>query len=174
MTSILSSLFGGREWTLSDVTKIDQGRQQKSSGCSVYLEESHFDIQRERILDKFKRFFTRNKSVMNVLYVIFKFTVISETGHNYKLLLRTQYDPGGVLGMGNTVQIYCPCPDFKFKSAWTLEQHGALFRNSRIDLELGPATTNAPKKTPQTTLCKHAYSAVMYLAGNYTNLMRNV
>lgn len=175
MTSILSGLFGGHTtWTLSDITKVDQGRQQKSSGCQVYLQGSYIDLEKETILDKWKRFFVRSKTTMNTIYVVFKFTVISETGHSYDILLRTQYDPQGVLGMSNTVQIYCPCPDFKFKSAWTLSQHKALFRNSRVDLNLGPAITNAPKRQPQTLLCKHAYAAVMELARNYSGYMRNV
>lgn len=171
MTSILSGLIGKPAWTLSDITRVDQGRIQKSSGCQVYLQGTYMDIEREKILDKWKRFFLRSKAVMNTLYVIFKFNVVSETGHSYTIYIRTQYDPKGVLGMGNTVQIYCPCPDFKFKSAFTLSQHRALFRNSRIDLDLGPATSNAPKRKPQTTLCKHAYSAVMDLARNYTSYM---
>lgn len=174
-TSILTGLFGGAtSWTLSDITRVDQGRQQKASGCQVYLQDTYLDLEKEKILDKFKRFFIRSKTVMNTLYVIFKFMVISETGHSYEIYLRTQYDPQGVLGMSNTVQIYCPCPDFKFKSAFTLSQHKALFRNSRIDLDLGPATTNAPKRKPQTTLCKHAYSAVMELARGYNRYMKNV
>lgn len=175
MTSILSGLFGSPSaWTLSDITRVDQGRQQKASGCQVYLQESFLDLEKEKILDKFKKFFIRSKATMNTLYIIFKFRVISETGHSYDIFLRTQYDPQGVLGMRNIVQIYCSCPDFKFKSAWTLFRHKALFRNSRIDLDLGPATTNAPKKQPQTTLCKHAYSAVMELVRNYNGYMRNV
>ena len=175
MTSILSGLLGGNTtWTLSDVTRVDVGRIQKSSGCQVYLQETYMDLEKEKVLDKFKKFFIRSKATMNTLYVIFKFKVISETGHSYDVFLRTQYDPKGVLGMGNTVQIYCSCPDFKFKSAFTLAQHRALFRNSRIDLDLGPATTNAPKRKPTTTLCKHAYSAVMELARNYNTYMRNV
>lgn len=174
-SSILSGLFGGHPtWTLSDIMRVDQGRQQKASGCQVYLQGSYMDLEKEKILDKFKRFFVRSKSTMNTLFVVFKFMVISETGHSYEILLRTQYDPTGVLGMGNTVQIYCPCPDFKFKSAWTLDQHKALFRNSRVDLDLGPATTNSPKRPPKTVLCKHAYSAVMDLSRNYYNYMRNV
>ena len=175
MTSILSSLLGGSSgWTLSDISKVDQGRQQKASGCQVWLQDTYIDLEKEKILDKFKKFFLRSKTTMNTIYVIFKFQVISETGHSYGIFLRTKYDPQGVLGMGNTVQIYCGCPDFKFKSAWTLSQHKSLFRNSRLDLDLGPAITNAPKRPPKTVLCKHAYSAVMEFIRNYNMYMRNV
>lgn len=173
MTSILSGLLG-KTWTLSDISKVNPERQQKASGCQVFLQETYLDLEKEKILDKFKRFFLRSKSVMNTIYAIFKFRVFSETGHSYDVFIRTQYDPQGVLGMGNTVQIYCGCPDFKFKSAWTLSQHNSLFRNSRIDLDLGPAITNAPKKKPSTVLCKHSYAAVMELMRRYNSYMMNV
>lgn len=174
MKSILSGLIGDKKWTISDIMRVDPARQQKAYGCQAYLQGSFLDIEKEKILDKFKRFFIRSKAVMNTLYVIFKFGVISETGHSYEVIIRTQYDPQGALGMNNLVQIYCSCPDFKFKSAFTLNQHRALFRNSRINLELGPATTNAPIRAPKTILCKHAYSALLNLAQNYTYYMRNV
>lgn len=173
MAGLLANLFTKR-WTLSDLMNIDSSRQQKSSGCSTILQETYIEIKSEGIIDKFKRFFTRNKSVMNVMFVIFKFNVTSETGHNYNVYIRTQYDPGSNLFMKNVAQIYCGCADFKFKSAWELSQHASLFRSDRIETELGPAITNAPKKKSSTTLCKHSYAAVIYLINNYNTLMRNV
>ena len=173
MAGILSNLFQKR-WTLSDIMNVDASRQQKSSGCSTYLEEVYVELVPEGILDKFKKFFTRNKAVMNTMFVIFKFGCSSETGHSYPIYMRLRYDPDGVLYTRNTCQIYCGCADFKFKSAWTLNQHSSLFRSERTELELGPAITNAPKRKSNTTLCKHSYSAVMFLINNYQSLMRNV
>ncbi len=170
MAGILANLFAKR-WTLLDLMNIDVSRQQKSSGCSVYLQETYVEVVSESIIEKFKRFFTRNKSVMNVMFVIFKFSVISETGHSYEVFVRTQYDPRANLYMKNVAQVYCGCPDFKFKSAWKLNQHASLFRSDRIDIDLGPAITNAPKKSTSTVLCKHSYAAVMYLINNYNALM---
>lgn len=173
MAGLLANLFTKR-WTLSDLMNIDASRQQKSSGCSVFHQDTYVEIIHESIIDKFKKFFTRNKSIMNVMYVIFKFSVVSETGHSYEILIRTQYDPFSSLFMKNLVQIYCGCADFKFKSAWELNQHASLFRSDRTDLELGPAITNAPKKKSGVTLCKHSYAAIMYLINNYNLLMKNV
>ena len=172
MAGLLANLFTKR-WTLSDLMNIDSSRQQKSSGCSTILQETYIEIKSESIIDKFKRFFTRNKSVMNVMFVIFKFNVTSETGHSYNVY-RTQYDPWSNLFMKNVAQVYCSCADFKFKSAWELNQHASLFRSDRIETELGLAITNSPKKKSSTTLCKHSYAAVMYLINNYYTLMRNV
>lgn len=170
---ILSNIFN-RDWTLSDLMNADYKRQQKSSGCQAVLEETYTELKKEGILDKFKKFFTRNKAIMNTMYVIFKFTVYSETGHSYTVIIRTQYDPKSILYMRNKAQIACSCPDFKFKSAWVLNQHQSLFRSDRTELELGPAITNAPKKKKGFTLCKHSFAAVMYLVNNYSYLMGNV
>ena len=74
MAGLLANLLTKR-WTLSDLMNIDSSRQQKSSGCSTILQETYIEIKSEGIIDKFKRFFTRNKSVMNVMFVIFKFNV---------------------------------------------------------------------------------------------------
>lgn len=173
MAGLLANIFNKR-WTLSDLMNVDVSRQQKSSGCSVYLQETFVEIVSENIIDKFKKFFIRNKSMMNVMYVVFKFSVISETGHSYNVYIRTQYDPYSMLFMKNPAQVYCGCADFKFKSAWKLNQHSSLFRSDRTDLELGPAISNAPKKNYGVTLCKHSYAAVMYLINNYTHLMKYV
>lgn len=173
MGGLLSNLFT-KKWTLQDIMNVDYTRQQKSSGCSVVLDETFVELKTESIIDKFKRFFIRNKSVMNVLFIIFKFTVISETGHSYSVYIRTQYDPDARLYMQNSVQIYCGCADFKFKSAWVLGQHSALFRSDRTELELGPAITNSPKRKSSTTLCKHSYATVNYFISNYRSLMSYV
>ena len=173
MPGLLANLFTKR-WTLSDLMNIDSSRQQKSTGCSVSVIDTYVEIVSESILDKFKKFFTRNKSLMNAMFVIFKFNVISETGHSYEVFIRTQYDPYSNLFMKNVAQVYCGCPDFKFKSAWKLNQHASLFRSDRVDINLGPAITNAPKKQSSITLCKHSYAAIMYLINNYNSLMRYV
>ena len=173
MNSILSNIFN-RKWTISDIMSADASRQQKSAGCSVMPLDTQIELVREGILDKFKRFFTRNKAVMNVMWVIFKFSVTSDTGHNHEIIIRTQFDPNGNLYTNNFVQIYCSCPDFKFKSAWQLGQHSALFRSDRTELKLGPAITNSPRRPSVTILCKHAFAAVNYLVNNYSYLMRNV
>lgn len=173
MPGILASLFAKR-WTLSDLMNIDLTRQQKSSSCSVSLVKTYTEITTESIIDKFKRFFTRNKSVMNIMYVIFKFEVLSDTGHSYEVYIRTQYDPGSNLFMKNIAQVYCNCPDFKFKSAWKLGQHSSLFRSNRTDINLGPSITNAPKKQSSVTLCKHLYATIMYFINNYNTLMSYV
>lgn len=172
MAGLLSGLFSTK-WTLNNLMNVDYGRQQKSQGCQAYVIDAWPEIKKEGIIDKFKNLFLRNRSSMTVLYIIFKFQVISETGHTYDVFIRTQYDPKSVLYMNNTVQIYCSCPDFKFHSAFTLNQHNSLFLTDRTRLNLGAAVTNSPKKKPNTVLCKHAYAAVMNLANNYRHLMNS-
>jgi hypothetical protein len=171
MPSILSGIFG-KQWTIGDIMSIDGGRQSRAAGCSVSLVATYHELRKETILEKFKRFFTRRRDLLNAYYVIFKFQVISETGHSYTVVIRTQPDFNMSEYMSNTVQIFCSCPDFMYRSAWTLNQHGALFRSTGTDADLGSAIQNAPAgKRGTSTLCKHAYAALNYLVQNYSYLM---
>ena len=72
MASILSNLLT-KSYSISELMSIDSGRQERAGACSVRLEETYHEIQKESILDKFKRMFFRDKSMMNIHYVIFKF-----------------------------------------------------------------------------------------------------
>lgn len=173
MSSILSNIFN-KKWTISDIYNTDYSRQMKSSSCYASFTEVFCELKRESIVDKFKRFFVRNKQIMNLLYVIFKFSVTSDSGHTYNVYIRTQYDPEMRLYMRNEVEIYCECHDFKFNSAWTLNQHSALFKSERSVLNLGVAITNAPKKKKGTILCKHAYAALTTFVQSYSSYMSYV
>ena len=147
MVSILSSIFK-KYWTIKDLMNIDQGRQTKSLSCKVSLVKTYHELKKETILEKFKKFFTRRKDVMNVYYIEF---------------------------LNNRVQIYCSCKDFMYRSAWVLDQHNSLFRSQKTDMALGTSIQDAPKeKTKTSTLCKHSYAALMYLANNYTSIMKSL
>ena len=75
----------------------------------------------------------------------------------------------------NKVKIYCDCPDFKYRSAYILNQHNSLFLNDRTKLELGSAISDAPKgKAGTTLLCKHAFAALNWLVSNYVNVMKTI
>lgn len=172
MASILSGLLNKRK-TLSDLSSmVDGKRQQGAAGCSVSLESTTYEIKRETVLDKFKQFFTRTKSMMNTLYVTFKFNVMSNTGGNHIVMVRMLYDPDGYLGGSNIIQIYCDCHDFTFRSAYALNQSGSLFRSQDTDLKLGVALGTAPKAGKTTGgVCKHCSAVLQYLMSNYQYLM---
>ena len=164
MASILSNLLT-KSYSISELMSIDSGRQERAGACSVRLEETYHEIQKESILDKFKRMFFRDKSMMNIHYVIFKFKVISNTGNEHT----------GTEGLENKVQIYCTCRDFQFRSAYILNQHKSLFRSDATEARLGRAITEAPKKGHSTSLlCKHAYAALNYLQSNYQFIMQSL
>lgn len=174
MASILSNLLT-KSYSISELMSIDSGRQERANACSVRLEETYHEIQKESILDKFKRMFFRDKSMMNIHYVIFKFKVISNTGNEHTVLIRTHPDYAGTEGLGNKVQIYCTCRDFQFRSAYILNQHKSLFRSDATEARLGRAITEAPKKGHSTSLlCKHAYAALNYLQSNYQFIMQSL
>ena len=75
----------------------------------------------------------------------------------------------------NLVEIYCDCADFKYRSAYILNQRGSLFLTDRIRNNLGAALTETPKKGAKTSfLCKHSYAVLTWLISNYTGIMRTI
>ena len=173
MASILSGFT--KTWNLGDLINIDTGRQSRASSCSVVLTNTFHEITTESMLEKFKKFFLRNKEQMKVYYVIFKFTVYSDTGNSYTVYIRTNPDYNMTEYMNNRIEVYCSCPDFMYRSAFILNNHKALFRSNSTDSSLGTSIIDPPKaKTKTTTLCKHSYAAVMYLVNNYSSIMQTL
>ena len=174
MASILSNLLT-KSYTISELMAIDQARQERAGSCQVNLVETYHEIQKESILDKFKRMFFRDKNTMNIHYVIFKFKVTSDTGNIHTVIVRTHPDYAGTEGLNNRVQIYCTCRDFQFRSAWVLNQHKSLFRSDATEAKLGRAITEAPKANhTKSLLCKHAFAVLSYLSNNYSYIMQTL
>lgn len=147
----------------------------RSQGCQVTLTKVYHELRQEGIIEKFKKFFTRRKDLMNVYYVIFEFNVTSDTGHSYKVFIRTLADFGGSEYMKNKIQIYCGCQDFKFRSAWLLNKHEALFKTTKTSALLGQSITDSPSNnTRMSGLCKHSMAAVNYFISHYQQLMRSI
>ena len=65
MAGILSELFS-LKYSIGDLMNIDKDRMQKSSEMTVNLTNVYHEIKKESIFEKFKKFFFRNKDVMNV------------------------------------------------------------------------------------------------------------
>ena len=70
--------------------------------------------------------------------------------------------------------IYCSCADFKYRSAYTLDSRGSLFKTTKISAALGSAVNEAPKKLGTTLLCKHSYAALVWLMNNYRSVMKSI
>lgn len=159
-------------YTLGDLMNIDATRQSKANLCTVELVKIYHELQPESILDKFKAFFG-GRNLLNTYYVIFKLLVTSDTGKKHTVFIRTNPDFDLMNWENNKAQVFCDCEDFKYRSAYTLENSDSLFLNDRTKLLLGPALTTPPKRSPS-LLCKHAYAAVKWLINNYSNLMKTI
>ena len=155
------ALFGGRDWTIQDIASASGARPEKAGWCQVQFLGKRYELKRESLSDRLRGILRR--SHVNTYYVIFRFQVTSETGHTRKIWIRTLPTPNP----GNPVQIYCDCPDFKYRSAYSLQKHGALYRSARTDAKLGEAITVAPRRQSTTVLCKHALAAVQDLMSNF-------
>lgn len=171
--SVLNGLFG-RQYTIGDLMNIDAGRQQKASGCSVTLDKTFHILKQENLLGKLTSLLT-GKSNIKVYYVVFKFSVMSDTGHAHTVFIQTDPDFSLKNWTGNKVKVYCDCQDFKYRSAYLLNQRNSLFSNNKIKIALGQAITDAPKgKRGTTLLCKHAFAALSWLMKNYSVVMKTI
>ena len=158
--------------TIGELMQIDISRITKSSECDVNLIGTYHELKKTSLLDRFRSLFS-GKGVVNAYWVVFKFQVTSTSGKPYTVLVKTNPDFDLRDWENNTCQIYCSCPDFKFRSAYTLNQRGALFKNNRISIDLGPALSDKPKREPS-LLCKHSYAALSWLTRNYSNIMKTI
>ena len=165
--------FFNRQYTIGELMNIDQGRQQRASQCIVKLTHIYHELKKENLIDRFKSLF--KKSIVNTYYVILKFEVTSSSGSSYIVLIRLNPDFDLQDWSNNKIKIYCNCPDFKYRSAYKLNQHNSLFLNDKVKIELGAALSEAPKSKSQTTLlCKHAFAALQWLVGNYSSIMKTI
>ena len=172
-SSILSSILGV-QYTIGELMNIDSGRQERAGYCSVSLVKTYHEVKRESLLDKFRSVFLGRSSVPTY-YVIFKLKVTSGSGKSYDVIIRTNPDFNLNNWANNKVQIYCSCPDFKYRSAYLLGRRKSLFLTDKIKTYLGESLTDAPKsKTKTSLLCKHSYAALQWLVNNYVVLMKTI
>jgi hypothetical protein len=157
--------------TIGELMSIDPGRIGKALACDVQLVKTFHELKKESLIEKLRSLFSGG--VINNYYVIFKLSVTSTSGKPYTVLIRTYPDFDLQNWESNKCWIYCECPDFKYRSAYVLNQRKALFLNDRIRLELGQALTDKPKREPS-LLCKHSYAALLWLVKNYSSVMRTI
>jgi len=160
--------------TIGELMNVDPGRQFRAQMCSVSLQKTYHEIRNETLLERIKAFFLGNSNI-RAYYVIFKLSVLSDSGSKHTVLIRVSPDFNTSRLMSNKVKIYCDCYDFKYRSAYILNDRNGLFLNDRIKINLGAALTDKPKTKTQTTyLCKHSYAALQWLVSNYSNLMKTI
>lgn len=171
--SILGSILG-TQYSIGELMNIDSGRQERAGACSVNLVKIFHEIKRESLLDKFRSIFL-GKTLVPTYYVIFKLKVTSGSGKSYDVIIKTNPDFNLNNMINNKVQIYCNCPDFKYRSAYILNSRKSLFLTDKIRTQLGESITEAPKsKTKTSLLCKHSFAALLWLVNNYTYLMKTI
>jgi len=160
--------------TIGELMNVDPGRQFRAQMCSVTLQKVYHELRKETLLEKIKSFFLGNSNI-KAYYIIIKVSVLSDSGSKHTVLLRISPDFNLTRLMKNTIQIYCDCSDFKYRSAYILNVRKGLFLNDRIKINLGAALTDKPKTKTQTTyLCKHSYAALQWLVSNYSNIIKTI
>lgn len=163
-----------RKYTIGDLLLVDSNRSEKANYSTVQLVKIYHELKQEDLLSKIQNFFGGKSSVM-AYYVIFKLNVVSDTGHSHTVFIKTNPDFNLEDWSSNKVQVYCDCADFKYRSAYKLNQHDSLFLTDGIKVSLGAALTDTPKaKTVTTPLCKHAVAALNWVVSNYSSLMKSI
>jgi hypothetical protein len=145
---------------INDLLGSDEGRMTKASGCKVEFQGKRYELKPETLPDNLKN--TLRRATVNTYYIVFKFTVISDTGHKHQVIIRTLPKSD----LSGPVQVFCDCQDFKFRCAYELNSNQALFRSPTTDAKLGESITTPPKKPGQLSLCKHVLAAVTELTNN--------
>lgn len=172
-SSLLGSLLGS-QYSMGELMNIDSGRQERAASCSVSLVNTYHEIKKESVMDKFRSALL-GKTLINTYYVIFKFKVTSGSGKSYTVIIKTNPDFDLVNWGTNKVQIYCDCPDFKYRSAYVLSRRNSLFTNDKIKTLLGESLSEPPKNKSNTSLlCKHSFAALQWLINNYAVIMRTI
>ena len=163
-----------RKYTIGELLVVDSNRTEKANNSTVELVKVFHELKQEDLLSKIRAFFGGKTSVL-AYYIIFKLKVKSDTGHSHIVFVKTNPDFDLTDWSSNKVQIYCDCADFKYRSAYKLNQHDSLFLNDSIKVALGAALTDTPKsKTATSPLCKHAVAALNWVVSNYSNLMKTI
>ena len=125
--SLLKDLFGSR-YTIGELMRIDQGRQDKARGCKVSLMDTFFTIKEESLSGKVKKLFTGKDSV-KVFYITLKLAVTGDTGNPHIVFIQLEPDFSMKNWENNKVRIYCDCADFKYRSAYLLDKRDSIFAN---------------------------------------------
>ena len=97
MAGLLDNILG-KPYTLGELMKVDQGRQDRAAKCAVRLDDTFYTLKEETPLSKFKNLFTKN--TLKVFYVTLKLAVTSDTGN-------THYGLKTVSRFTVTVRILC-------------------------------------------------------------------
>ena len=169
MAGLLDNILG-KPYTLGELMKVDQGRQDRAAKCAVRLDNTFYTLKEETPLSKFKNLFTKN--TLKVFYITLKLAVTSDTGNTHYVYIQIDPDFSLTNWAENRVKIYCDCADFMYRSAYLLDKRDSLFKNEWIRGTLGQAMTEEPKgKRGVTLLCKHSFAAFQWLMANYKQIM---
>lgn len=155
-------------FTVSDLLTIDFDRKTKSGAQIVKLTNTYNIVKKDSIIGKLLKLI--NKSEVVTYYKVFKFRVESNSGNVYTALVRISPNFDKIRFLNNKIQVYCTCPDFKYRAAYYLNRYDNLYLNKAIKSELGIALTKKPTVVTTTNLCKHLYAVLHYMQLNINKL----
>lgn len=154
---------------LAELIQIDKDRIKRSEDIKVELKWNKIVTYNQNLFKKFWRIITRRNIVL--VHNLYKFEVTNKSNGNVNILY-LEIEPQKSLNkiMSSRVKVFCQCADFKFRSAYILNQEDNLFRSPKLDEHLGIALTVPPTKIIPTPVCKHVYAMIDYVRNHLTKL----
>lgn len=177
----MAGLFSSfKTLTLNDLINIDPGRLDRSNYLLPQFDKVYHVVKKETLWERVRRFFLRKDNyTINMYYLVFAYNVSSPNGAVHRVFIEIQPNSNRSSFFDNVAKVYCDCADFKYRFAWLLNKRGNLFKNKRIELELGIALQQEPTEKTKlrssgSHICKHCYAAVNHLASNYDQIVANI
>jgi len=153
--------------SISELMRIDFGRIERSGNLGIKLDSINYVQRTLTITQKILKFFSGGTA--KFLYTIIKYKIYSDSGEIYSVLIETTPSFDSTRFRKNKIKIVCNCADFKYRVAYGLNLHNALYYNDNILKVLTKeAITIPPTKVTTSNLCKHCYRAILDLERNHS------
>lgn len=155
--------------TIGELLNIDNGRVERSKNLEVKFIGVENMVRKMTWLDRLFRLFKRGPKY--IFYKVVRYQVKSDSGNVYTVLFKIP--PGFDINKfyTNRVEVFCTCPDFKYRAAYNLNQSNnlLLIKATREHLGDEPLTVK-PTKVMTTPICKHIYACIPHLRLNLKKL----
>lgn len=154
-----------RHLSIRNLLDIDDGRIARSRNLvSVKFDQVYYITRQESILQKLSKLFGRK---VNTIHTIIRYEILSDSGSKYTVLIETNPNFNEKKFLENRIKVFCNCPDFMFRCAWTLNHYDSLYLNASTREILKLALATKPTKVVPSYLCKHVYACINDLIDNH-------
>lgn len=157
-----------KQLTIGDLLSIDDQRVDRSKKLSVDYIETINIVKSMTWIDKLKNLFKRGPKL--IYYKVVRYKVKSDSGNSYTVLIKVSPNFDEMRFYKNKVEVFCTCPDFKYRAAYDLNKTDNLYKIKSTINHLGIAIEQPPTRISTTPCCKHIYACMIHLKTNLKRL----